>query len=139
MPYVTKNARYALDIEGDKPQTVGELNYLITRAIQIWIRDHGGESYTNYNSVIGFLLLIDMNMREPDYHCQAPENMTGLYKEVGGMIATYLRRSASLSLMEVRGVVECVKLEFYRRAVAAYEDEKCKENGDVYDIVGRNR
>lgn len=30
------------------------------------------------------------------------------------------------------GVLECVKLEFYRRAVAAYEDEKIKENGDVY-------
>ena len=30
------------------------------------------------------------------------------------------------------GVLECCKLEFYRRAVAAYEDEKIKENGDVY-------
>ena len=33
---------------------------------------------------------------------------------------------------ELIGVLECVKLEFYRRAVAAYEDEKIKENGDVY-------
>ena len=31
------------------------------------------------------------------------------------------------------GVLECCKLEFYRRAVAAYEDEKIQENGDVYD------
>jgi len=30
------------------------------------------------------------------------------------------------------GVLECCKLEFYRRAVVAYEDEKIKENGDVY-------
>ena len=30
------------------------------------------------------------------------------------------------------GVLECCKLEFYRRAVAAYEDEKIEENGDVY-------
>ena len=33
---------------------------------------------------------------------------------------------------EVIGVLECVKLEMYRRAVAPYEDEKIKENGDVY-------
>jgi hypothetical protein len=33
---------------------------------------------------------------------------------------------------EVIGVLECAKLEFYRRAVAAYEDEKIKQNGDVY-------
>ena len=30
------------------------------------------------------------------------------------------------------GMLECCKLEFYRRAVAVYEDEKIKENGDVY-------
>ena len=30
------------------------------------------------------------------------------------------------------GVLECIKLELYRRAVAPYEDEKCRENGDVY-------
>ena len=30
------------------------------------------------------------------------------------------------------GVLESCKLEFYRRAVAAYEDEKSTVNGDVY-------
>jgi hypothetical protein len=31
------------------------------------------------------------------------------------------------------GVLECCKLELYRRMVAPYEDVKCAENGDVYD------
>ncbi len=31
------------------------------------------------------------------------------------------------------GVLECAKLEFYRRAVAHYEDLKKEENGDVYN------
>ena len=30
------------------------------------------------------------------------------------------------------GVLECAKLEFYRRAAAPYEDQKIIENGDVY-------
>jgi hypothetical protein len=30
------------------------------------------------------------------------------------------------------GVLECVKLELYRRKIGPYEDKKCKENGDVY-------
>jgi len=34
---------------------------------------------------------------------------------------------------EVIGVLECMKQEFYRRAVAPYEDKKIKENGDVYE------
>lgn len=30
------------------------------------------------------------------------------------------------------GVLECIKLEFYRRAIVPYEDRKVIENGDVY-------
>lgn len=30
------------------------------------------------------------------------------------------------------GVLECAKLEFYRRLAAPYEDTKIIENGDVY-------
>lgn len=33
---------------------------------------------------------------------------------------------------EVVGVLECAKLELYRRVAAPYEDQKCDENGDVY-------
>lgn len=49
---------------------------------------------------------------------------------------TYAKRKNSkptyADYNEIIGVLECAKLEFYRRAVAAYEDEKIKENGDVY-------
>ena len=30
------------------------------------------------------------------------------------------------------GALECAKQEFYRRMVAPYEDQKMRENGDVY-------
>jgi hypothetical protein len=33
---------------------------------------------------------------------------------------------------EVIGVLECIKLELYRKVISKYEDEKCKEEGDVY-------
>lgn len=32
---------------------------------------------------------------------------------------------------DAMGAIECAKLEFYRRHIAAYEDWKIKENGDV--------
>lgn len=35
----------------------------------------------------------------------------------------------------VIGVLECAKLEFYRRVAAPYEDSKLKQNGDVYDSL----
>ena len=38
-------------------------------------------------------------------------------------------------LNQVIGVLECAKLELYRRILAPYEDKKCQENGDVYSGV----
>jgi len=37
------------------------------------------------------------------------------------------------------GVLECCKLEFYRRAITVYEDKKIEENGDVYIDKDKNR
>ena len=39
-------------------------------------------------------------------------------------------------LNEAIGVVECAKLELYRRVAAPYEDVKMKESGDVYRAGG---
>lgn len=36
------------------------------------------------------------------------------------------------AINEVIGVLECAKLELYRRVAAPYEDKKCALNGDVY-------
>lgn len=33
---------------------------------------------------------------------------------------------------DIIGVLECCKLEMYRRKIAKYEDKKIAENGDVY-------
>jgi len=41
--------------------------------------------------------------------------------------------SCYLDYAELVGLLETVKLEFYRRAVAVYEDGKCKLHGDVYE------
>ena len=35
---------------------------------------------------------------------------------------------------EIIGALECCKLELYRRMIVPYEDNKKKENGDVYDV-----
>jgi len=46
------------------------------------------------------------------------------------LLSTNPKRYADFN--KLVGVLECCKLEFYRRAVAVYEDKKIKENGDVY-------
>jgi|688.fasta_scaffold02087_22 hypothetical protein len=38
------------------------------------------------------------------------------------------------NLNEVIGVLECAKLEIYRRIAVPYEDFKIQQNGDVYTV-----
>ena len=50
------------------------------------------------------------------------------------MMINYLNRKgvSYTNMNEVIGVLECAKLELYRRMTAPYEDTKIDENGDVY-------
>lgn len=36
------------------------------------------------------------------------------------------------TINDIVGVLECAKIEFYRRIASPYEDKKIEENGDVY-------
>lgn len=39
------------------------------------------------------------------------------------------------AINDVVGVLECAKLEVYRRVAVPYEDDKIRTNGDVYTTV----
>lgn len=85
MPYITKQDRARLD-DGGEAESPGDLNYLITKVLDHYLR-RKGLRYAHLNEVIG--------------------------------------------------VLECAKLELYRRIVAGYEDSKISENGDVYSVYNR--
>ncbi|MDE3003488.1 MAG: hypothetical protein OXU33_01555 [Gemmatimonadota bacterium] len=57
------------------------------------------------------------------------------------LVDAYVKRLADAAgrvryahLNEAIGVLECAKLELYRRVTAPYEDEKMAESGDVYSM-----
>lgn len=83
MPYVDPEARQRIDSQMTfpRPQTAGELNYMVTRLVKNFL--DGPISYKDINEAVG--------------------------------------------------VMECAKLELYRRVAAPYENIKMQENGDVYD------
>lgn len=67
-----------------------------------------------------------------------PEGPGELNYVITKLIDDYLYRKVKGSyadINEVIGVLECAKLEFYRRIAAPYEDEKCRQYGDVYSTV----
>ena len=74
--------------------------------------------------------------------------MVGLAQEVGELnyqitclVDDFISRK-KLKYSEINsaiGVLECAKMELYRRIAAPYEDKKCEENGDVYSILQKMR
>jgi hypothetical protein len=65
-----------------------------------------------------------------------PENPGELNYCITRIINNYIKfKGLKYNILnEVIGVLECAKLELYRRIAAPYEDKKIEENGDVYTI-----
>jgi len=66
---------------------------------------------------------------------RVPETPGQLNYVVSRLIDAYLTGHGPIRyapVNEVIGVLECAKIELYRRVAASYEDRKMNENGDVY-------
>lgn len=63
-----------------------------------------------------------------------PENAGELNYQVTQLALQYLSKHGTSyqTLNDVRGALVNASDEFYRRVAAPYEDQKIKENGDVY-------
>jgi hypothetical protein len=58
---------------------------------------------------------------------------------ITSLLGAHLRNGVSYRKINMLvGVLDCVKMELYRRAAAGYEDQKKQENGDVspYEELG---
>ena len=66
-----------------------------------------------------------------------PETACELNYMISALLDDYLVEKGKnyANINEVIGMLECAKLELYRRVAAPYEDEKIDQNGDVYDVV----
>lgn len=63
-----------------------------------------------------------------------PENAGELNYAITKLIQRYMRFTGDRyqAFNDVLGALRGAELEFYRRRVAPYEDQKIEENGDVY-------
>ena len=122
MPYIVTERR----TDDLVPQNVGELNYAITREINKFLKENG-TSYAHLNNIIGILFCLQS---EKPYDIIT--EYVHLNKKIVDLLIPFLKAEDKITTAEVLGVLECVKLELYRRVAAPYEDKKCQENGDVY-------
>ena len=81
---------------------------------------------------------IDQEARDRLRRGGAAEEPGELNYQISLLVDDYLSRKGGVRyahINEVVGVLECAKLEVYRRIAAAYEDKKRDENGDVYRVM----
>jgi hypothetical protein len=67
----------------------------------------------------------------------APQTAGELNYAISRLIDQYIASKGGVRyahLNEAIGVLECAKLELYRRIAAPYEDQKKAEHGDVYTV-----
>ena len=63
-----------------------------------------------------------------------PDNPGELTYQITKLCTAYLEKKdlSFQTIAEIVGALECTKGEFQRRVVGKYEDQKIKQNGDVY-------
>jgi hypothetical protein len=61
-----------------------------------------------------------------------PEKLDGHLNYVITRILVRLYEPSYFNYNRVQGLLECIQHEFYRRLIAAYEDKKMDQHGDVY-------
>ena len=76
--------------------------------------------------------MIDVLMNELRYAENWKGDLNFIVSTILNDLLTAYGTSYSM-LNDMVGVLECAKLELYRRMAAPYEDEKIEENGDVYE------
>lgn len=138
MPYIDQDARAEI-AQGRTPKTPGELNFQLTRIVMNDLAERGPLSYTACYGVIVALealkaecLIANLPPGVP-LCIQRNGQPSPLTLKLALALVKFAKANGDAwSLADVIGTIECVKLEFYRRVVAPYEDKKAEQNGDAY-------
>jgi len=78
---------------------------------------------SKYNKVLRELLEILKTLPPDEVDGELNYVVTRMLKEVYPLRYFHINKAI--------GVLECIKLEYYRRVAAPYEDKKIQESGDV--------
>ena len=81
------------------------------------------ENRVKYEKILGELIDVLKSLPAEEVDGELNYVVTKILKQVYPLRYFHINKAI--------GVLECVKLEFYRRVAAPYEDKKMKESGDV--------
>ena len=116
MPYVDKEARRRL--ESDYPQSAGELNYVITKALF--------SGLTNSRLSAHLLAVFEQYVEDSGLSYQTLNDIMGA---CSGAVFEHTRRKGRPHQQEVT-VIQILR-DFYNEVAGPYENTKIASNGDI--------
>ena len=136
MPYISREDREAL-IAGGEITHPGQLNFLLSSAVDNWFEEQGGLTYQRANEVLGVLALLEM---EQVLAGVVPMHLSGRLSvhPVANIWHDAVER-AKTSVRDTVGVLRAVSYELYRRFLSAYEDDKLADNGEVFKHLAEGK
>ncbi|MGH3380608.1 MAG: hypothetical protein ACRDP6_38315, partial [Actinoallomurus sp.] len=125
VPYISQKDRPRASTE---PGTVGELNYAMTAAFVLYLKDKG-LSYQTVNDVADAVETVVQAL------LVLPLQVSGADEGLAAVLFALVRRfehNDPRGGTGAAGALRCALLEFYHRVAVPYERLKCAVNGDVY-------
>jgi hypothetical protein len=136
MPYIKPEDRFRALSE---PQNAGELNYCLTMTSWKYLQTKG-ECYQTYNDIFACLHCAEFVYDEMTERHDNPKTPGDLRETIAHILVKFTGTQARKGLsarFDIRGAVECCKMELYRRLTAPYEDLKITQNTDVFPKEGK--
>ena len=163
MPYLPQDRREEIDVELRReglrftPVDAGDLNYVLTRFIDGYIRAKGGIRYAHLNDAVAALEIAkagpgvdpllalpgrrdDQSLKDLADEASAEILDAGIDwqpQTAAALFIAMLWLGNRLPRFVATGALECCKLELYRLIGGPYEDVKMSENGAAYTIDPR--
>ena len=81
---------------------------------------------------------IDTDARKRIDSGESPQSSGELNYAITVIVDQYIKDSGGIRYGHINdaiGVLECAKMELYRRIAAPYEDEKIASSGEVYSVL----
>lgn len=76
---------------------------------------------------------IDIELQDLNYAVNGPGDLN---YAITRLVAMYMGAPTYAKINEAVGILECVKLELYRRLATPYENQKKIDNGDIPEYSG---
>jgi hypothetical protein len=131
MPYTENSQKRPRTEQVKDPKTPGELTLAYTVACLDYIK----ETKKNYTNMARCMAALDPSETVKPFRVKKVEDLSTLRRHIAHLTQVYiLHNHHSDYELDIKASKICAQQEWYWKMMRPYEDNKCRENGEVYPL-----